>query len=1151
MKLTPIPLLFIFSMVLIDVAYSLDCCQKLQIPDKCHFLCGTRQESFWSWTRWTCTHQHGAKIANCKVTSSIDYVKAFGNRFTNTIKDSFNKLSASVKEKLSDASKFTTATVEELKSVSQDVLSSIATVSEMSSKQFKGLVSRFTSFTAQNLKNLLERVNIDIIVQNIQDLGNQIWDIAQAKIIASTAYKKYGKDISKWTSQQLSSLGNLIAGIPSSDLAKVAAGAFDKSLTSLCKAKLKIYQKVSLITPATKSFGKISTWTSSQVKQICSLVEAMTPEQLLEIGAKEISDAVDGLKSLSFDDAQLDVLLKKTKEHLGEVSSWTLLQLQNIGKMMKGLSAEDLAKIDKDKIKSMLTDFGKIQWDTAQARKLGEKLKVAIGLPETWKSMNLNKAKSILNGLLVSELEKLKNTELVSSLKNLKDVDWTVDQAQVILGKIETQIGLNRLTKDDIISMANTLNALASSDVGKFAQTILFAAFPELFVVKTIATPVLRQFIKVYKDQPGNKDISLLGGFAQALTRLELNEAAVKDIVGALEKLTGNDWDEAQIAELMVKVRAKLGDLNLTETIDSDSPPWGASNLKKLGKVILGFTKNELKTFPIRGIEDSVEVMGKQSGWRRGQLVSFVIRFREYMAMQNKSVENLGELDIETLGSLVQGFATKELKKLPKSVLSVAVQKIGEQTGLPEDKLKSYSFMAVEHFKATTGVDVLDTDQVKSLGNLIVGVSKEALSKLSKNAFLSEVHKIAIKPGMTNDKFKELIKLGKKYYGKSDVGQWLSDQWKKLGPAIKGMDAAEIMRINKDAFNGMIDYFGEMDGWSTDQAKALILKAKEFWNERDVSKWNGAQLRKLGTLIKGLSRDEILKITKNGFRDMIGSCSHSSPLDGDALKALATRAKQVLANGDAKQLNITGIKLIGCALTGLDLNDLRSLNLNIDIISELGKYASWSPDQLKVLADKVRQFMQKNVNNENLMSIGNLTKGLTIDDVKKIASEAFKYAAGKIGKLEGLSDLQIKEFIKKAKVAWGNDVATWTVAQLNEAGNLLSGLLPEDIPKIKIEAIDKIKISALKRMSKEQIKAFTVDQFKSMDSPQVYVLTKEQKSGLSKGQVAALSSVEQNDPVEPDPWQCTGTCSGSRNIAASSLLALLLSLFGTFVWKLW
>ena len=66
----------------------------------------------------------------------------------------------------------------------------------------------------------------------------------------------------------------------------------------------------------------------------------------------------------------------------------------------------------------------------------------------------------------------------------------------------------------------------------------------------------------------------------------------------------------------------------------------------------------------------------------------------------------------------------------------------------------------------------------------------------------------------------------------SDVGQWLAEHWRKLGPAIKAMDAAEIMRINKDAFNGAIDYFGEIDGWSTDQAKALILKAKEFWNER-------------------------------------------------------------------------------------------------------------------------------------------------------------------------------------------------------------------------------------------------------------------------------------------------------------------------------
>ena len=61
----------------------------------------------------------------------------------------------------------------------------------------------------------------------------------------------------------------------------------------------------------------------------------------------------------------------------------------------------------------------------------------------------------------------------------------------------------------------------------------------------------------------------------------------------------------------------------------------------------------------------------------------------------------------------------------------------------------------------------------------------------------------------------------------------------------------------------------------------------------DVSKWTGAQLRRLGSLIKGLNVDEIRRIAQNSFKDMIGTCAHFKDLDGDVLKALATRAKQV------------------------------------------------------------------------------------------------------------------------------------------------------------------------------------------------------------------------------------------------------------------
>ena len=54
---------------------------------------------------------------------------------------------------------------------------------------------------------------------------------------------------------------------------------------------------------------------------------------------------------------------------------------------------------------------------------------------------------------------------------------------------------------------------------------------------------------------------------------------------------------------------------------------------------------------------------------------------------------------------------------------------------------------------------------MKSLGNLVVGLSRKALSKLSRNAFLSEAYNVASKPGMSEDKLKELVSLGKKYYG--------------------------------------------------------------------------------------------------------------------------------------------------------------------------------------------------------------------------------------------------------------------------------------------------------------------------------------------------------------------------------------------------
>ena len=73
----------------------------------------------------------------------------------------------------------------------------------------------------------------------------------------------------------------------------------------------------------------------------------------------------------------------------------------------------------------------------------------------------------------------------------------------------------------------------------------------------------------------------------------------------------------------MIKLRIKLGNLNYTDQTDSDRLNWGFQNLKKMKKVILGFNRNELRNFPLRDIDNSIEVIGSVDGWERRMVCNF------------------------------------------------------------------------------------------------------------------------------------------------------------------------------------------------------------------------------------------------------------------------------------------------------------------------------------------------------------------------------------------------------------------------------------------------------------------------------------------------------------------------------------------------
>lgn len=74
-------------------------------------------------------------------------------------------------------------------------------------------------------------------------------------------------------------------------------------------------------------------------------------------------------------------------------------------------------------------------------------------------------------------------------------------------------------------------------------------------------------------------------------------------------------------------------------------------------------------------------------------------RLREYWEMEDLDFSNFTDVDINSLGTFLRGLAQEELERLPEKILLTAIRRLGEQTGLPEDKLKARAFMAVELFK--------------------------------------------------------------------------------------------------------------------------------------------------------------------------------------------------------------------------------------------------------------------------------------------------------------------------------------------------------------------------------------------------------------------------------------------------------------------
>lgn len=237
------------------------------------------------------------------------------------------------------------------------------------------------------------------------------------------------------------------------------------------------------------------------------------------------------------------------------------------------------------------------------------------------------------------------------------------------------------------------------------------------------------------------------------------------------------------------------------------------------------------------------------------------------------------------------------------------------------------------------------------------GANRAVLKQITKEGFLDNIYQISRIKGMSDDRLWMMTELAKKHFKQSDVGKWLADQWHDLGPALKTLRASELSRINKDAFDEIVDELGQLDLFTVEQARALIQAAKGHWKQSDVTKWTGEQLRKLGSLVKGFHIKEIRSLPEDIFKEAVGVWGERLDLTNDTLEALALKAKDVFAKLDATEFVAEQLKMLGRIVLGLTPNDLEKLKIeNIDVIAALGKWKGWKDNQVSISKIAVTNF---------------------------------------------------------------------------------------------------------------------------------------------------------------------------------------------------
>ncbi|XP_031570947.1 uncharacterized protein LOC116305227 [Actinia tenebrosa] len=357
---------------------------------------------------------------------------------------------------------------------------------------------------------------------------------------------------------------------------------------------------------------------------------------------------------------------------------------------------------------------------------------------------------------------------------------------------------------------------------------------------------------------------------------------------------------------------------------------------------------------------------------------------------------------------------------------------------------------------ASVGIDAIRSMDREQLKEMTMNMNKGTNSK-DLETILGEVDENQFND-MLEDMQNSSQKLSKKQMEaftkqmkakRGDPSTWSADTVKQLGKMVTGLSPRELKELagaGPTTFEASLEEIrkGNVKELSKGQKLEIVSGALQTYGSQD--RWNASTVQKMSKFIGSMKGEDLRKIPTTALKGALADLA-ASDMDKKSSRQLLTKLKDPTNGyGTPDSWNSETLRSMGSLSSGMTVKDIKNLDKNAvkGALDTLGK-AKLSTSQAKKLASKMKEALGSpdSWSAETIKNASNILRGLKPKDLRSLPADAIKGSLKELKTIE-FSRGQARELAKKMKETLGNP-SSWNESVAEEMGPLVGGLPLSDL----------------------------------------------------------------------------------------------------------